>query len=109
MINRDLIIQNVLLESIKQLYREDYDFIRHDVSERCVCAKLAHYMQMGIQGKGNEFDSVKVDVEYKRTGDGDEKKYINTEKRIITSDLLIHKRGGRKLSSCRNEEDSESE
>ena len=39
---RDFIINRVLLPAIKELYEKDYGSIRIGVSERNICARLAH-------------------------------------------------------------------
>lgn len=45
MITRDIIINDILIPSLKRLYQEDYDNIRFGVSERNICARLAHHME----------------------------------------------------------------
>ena len=45
MIMRDIIINDILIPSLKRLYQEEYDNIRFGVSERNICVLLAHHMQ----------------------------------------------------------------
>ena len=45
MITRDIIIHDILIPSLKRLYQRDYDNIRFGVSERNICARLAHHME----------------------------------------------------------------
>ena len=100
MITRDIIINDILIPSLKRLYQEDYDNIRFGVSERNICARLAHHME-NIMREYDDSHSTKyfrnyyADVEYNRMGNGDMKQYENS-KRISTymvSDLLIQSRG----------------
>ena len=69
MIMRDIIINDILIPSIKQLYQEDYDNIRFGVSERNNCARLAHHMEniMRKYDRSNNnyyFCNYYADVEY---------------------------------------------
>lgn len=96
----DIIINYILISSLKQLYHEDYDIIRFGVSERNICARLAHHME-NIMREYDSSHSTKyfrnyyADVEYNRMGNGDLKQYENSEHRpkYMVSDLLIQSRG----------------
>lgn len=97
---RDIIIDNILKPSLKQLYQEDYDNIRLGVSERNICARLAHHMENIMReydrsNNSNYFYNYYADVEYNRMGNGDLKQYENSEHRpkYMVSDLLIQSRG----------------
>lgn len=102
---KELIINSVLIPSLKQLYAEDYDNIRLGVSERNICARLALYMESLIRSSdykkyGFDFSPYHVDVEYNRMGFGFAKRYaVDPEStRLMVSDLLIHQRyGGQNL------------
>ena len=102
---RDVIVQEILIPSLKKLYAMDYDNIRFGVSERNICARLAHHMENRmrrydkVNGEGL-FREYFADVEYNRMGNGDLKHYENSAHRPVymVSDLLIQKRGyGRNL------------
>lgn len=100
MVTKGIIINDILIPSIKQLYQEDYDNIRFGVSERNICARLAHHMEniMREYDRSNNsyyFYSYYADVEYNRMGNGDLKQYENSEHRpkYMVSDLLIQSRG----------------
>lgn len=102
---RDIIVKEILIPSLKILYAVDYDNIRFRVSERNICARLAHHMENlmrrydEMNGRGL-FKEYFADVEYNRMGNGDLKHYENCVQRPIymVSDLLIQKRGyGRNL------------
>lgn len=101
--DRDFIINHVLLPAIKELYEKDYGSIRIGVSERNICARLAHYMENIVKTseencENNSFE-IHADVEYNRIGCGDVKRIVvdseTDRKKAITSDLLLHVRGGR--------------
>lgn len=96
----NLIKDSILLPSITRLYQIDYDNIRFDVSERNVCARLAHHMENLMreydqQNNNNPFIGYYADVEYNRMGNGDIKHFENSEHRPqnMVSDLLIQSRG----------------
>lgn len=42
---RDVIVREVLIPSLIELYKVDYDNIRIGVSERNICVRLAHHMK----------------------------------------------------------------
>lgn len=88
------------MPSLQTLYKVDYKNIYYGVSERNICARLAHH----IENKMREYDrrnnsalfsGYYADVECDKMGDGDVKQYGNLQdrpKRMI-SDLLIQSRG----------------
>lgn len=99
-VTNNIIINDILIPSLKQLYQVDYDNIRFGVSERNICARLAHHMENIMR----EYDRINhtdyfwnyyADVEYNRMGNGELKMYENSEKlpRYMVSDLLIQSRG----------------
>lgn len=97
---RDVIINEVLIPSLTRLYETDYDNIRFGVSERNICARLAHHMENIMrkydkQNHKSQFVGYYADVEYNRMGDGQKKCFENSLKRpqYMVSDLLIQSRG----------------
>lgn len=90
---RDLIISRVLLPSLYDLYRKDYFNIRNGVSERNICARLAHHMEM-IMHEKHDYRDYFADVEYNRKNDGSGKHYDNKKKISpkMVADLIVHKR-----------------
>ena len=44
-ITNNIIVNDILIPSLKRLYQVDYDNIRFGVSERNICARLAHHME----------------------------------------------------------------
>ena len=97
---RDIIINDILISALKRLYQVDYDNIRFGVSERNICARLAHHMENIMREYDSSHDThyfnvYYADVEYNRMGNGEQKMYENSEKRprYMVSDLLIQSRG----------------
>lgn len=99
-VTNNIIINDILIPSLKRLYKVDYDNIRFGVSERNICARLAHHMENIMREYDSSHDTYYfngyfADVEYNRMGNGDLKQYENSEKRpqYMVSDLLIQSRG----------------
>lgn len=98
---RDIIINDILVPSLKRLYLVDYDNIRFGVSERNICARLAYHMENIMREYDSSPHTIKyfngyfADVEYNRMGNGNLKQYENSEKRpqYMVSDLFIQSRG----------------
>lgn len=97
---QETIFNRVLIPALQNLYKFDYDNIRLDVSERNICARLALHMENIMRrydaGKDNPlFAKYFADVEYNRMGNGDIKRYENSEHlpKEMVSDLLIQSRG----------------
>lgn len=104
MVNKDIIINDILIPSLRRLYEVDYLNIKYGVSERNICARLAHHMEniMREYDRKNNcyvFDDYYADVEYNRMGNGDPKHYENDKqlKQYMVADLLIQRRGYRNL------------
>lgn len=97
---KDIILHDILIPSLKRLYQEDYNNIKYGVSERNICARLAHHMEnimreYDAKNRTSFFTSYNADVEYNRMGNGDWKFYEDSQKRprYMVSDLLIQSRG----------------
>lgn len=95
-----IVLHGILIPSICKLYKEDFSNIRFDVSERNICARLAHHMEnimreYDAKNRTSFFTSYYADVEYNRMGNGDMKYYEDSLKRpkYMVSDLLIQSRG----------------
>lgn len=97
---KQILINEILTPAIYRLYQIDYDNIRFGVSERNICARLAHHLENIMreydqQHNSRIFQNYFADVEYNRMGNGDLKQYENSEHRpqYMVSDLLIQSRG----------------
>lgn len=100
MVDKAIVLYDILIPSICILYKEDFSNIRFDVSERNICARLAHHMEnimrkYDAKNRTSFFTSYYADVEYNRMGNGDMKYYEDSLKRpkYMVSDLLIQSRG----------------
>lgn len=86
-------IFNLLNKAIKRLYEQDRELLTNKVSERCVCARLAHHMECIKQENAYTFlEKYYVDVEYDRMEDSNPKHIVNNTRKNVC-DLLIHSRG----------------
>ena len=97
--NKEL-VEQILVQSLQRLYEIDETNIKYEVSERNICARLAHHMENIMreydrQHNSYYFQNYYVDVEYNRIGFGD-LKYFEDYKHVshyMVSDLLIQSRG----------------
>ena len=97
---RNNIIYDILLPSLCRLYDMDYDNIRFGVSERNICGRLAYHMENIMREFDRDHNSdlfihYYADVEYNRMGNGELKRYENSEHlpQYMVADLLIQSRG----------------
>ena len=93
---RDIVIYDILVPSLLILYEKDYFNIAAGVSERNICARLAHHMEHLMNNHNSGiFDGYFVDVEYNRMGFDSPKYYENHkhELKYMVSDMVIHSRG----------------
>lgn len=86
---------NVLLHCVEEAldkFNENESYlIEHDVSERCICAKFATYLEKTLLN--TQYKDYDVDVEYNRgRGGNDSAAKMMGGKKIVT-DLIVHKRG----------------
>lgn len=86
--NRITACLNSALQSFNQ--NEQY-LISRDLSERCICAKFASYLERTIAE--SEFREYVVDVEYNRGNRGNEYAAKVSKGHNIIVDLIVHKRG----------------
>ncbi len=99
-VNKNLLISEILIPSLNKLYEMDFFNILMGVSERNICARLAHHLENTMRDYDREHESslfhgYYVDVEYNRMGLGDLKHVMNSQNRsqYVVSDLLIQRRG----------------
>lgn len=97
---KQILINDILIPAINRLYQIDHDNIRFGVSERNICARLAHHIENIMHEYDQQHDDslfigYYADVEYNRMGNGDLKQYENSLHRpqYMVSDLLIQSRG----------------
>ena len=97
---KGIVLHDILIPSIYKLYKEDFRNIRFGVSERNICARLAHHMENIMReydscAESPLFTDYYADVEYNRMDNGRMKHYEDRLKcpRYMVSDLLIQCRG----------------
>lgn len=97
-IDKNIIVFEILIPALKRLYLVDFDNIKIGVSERNICARLSIHMEniMREFDLKNMFSNYFVDVEYNRMKNSDLIKSVDG-KGYIVSDLLIHERGNKNL------------
>lgn len=88
-------ISNVLLRYVEEALdafnaNESY-LIEHDVSERCICAKFAAYLEKTLLS--TQYKNYDVDVEYNRGRGGNDSATKTMGGKKIVTDLIVHKRG----------------
>ena len=93
-------LKKILILGIKELYSHDFKNIDDEVSERNLCARLAHYMECILKRNENLslFSRYFVDVEYNRMANGHPKMIANDQNKVVC-DLLIHSRGQLELDN----------
>lgn len=94
----DLIIK-IFKRGLKDLLETDKRVIDLDVSEQCICARLAFHMENHLRSYDKEhsssmFEGYYVDVEFNRMF-GEQPKYVcyDGDRHSVRADLLIHSRG----------------
>ena len=83
-------ILNIINETIYCFNIKESYLIKNNLSERCICAKFAHYLEVELSK--TKYKDYNVDVEYNRTVNSEGNIKTLEDKNIIV-DLIIHKRG----------------
>lgn len=84
-------IKGILNAAINRFNEQDKYLIEKDLSERCICSRLAFHIQQTLMS--SQFDDYVVDVEYNRGSKGIEKSPKALRNKKIVVDLIVHKRG----------------
>jgi len=84
-------IRNILETSINEFNEYEEYLIENDLSERCICSRLAFYIQQTLIT--SHFKDYTVDVEYNRGAKGKDKSPKVLHDKKIVVDLIVHKRG----------------
>jgi hypothetical protein len=85
-------ILDYLEQVILFVYKQDLDVLTNKVSERCVCARLAYYLEKILER--TFWDNYYVDVEYDRMEKASLKQIHGDKQHICV--LLIYNRGNNK-------------
>lgn len=85
-------LKSIVNSAIEEFNENEAFLIKNDLSERCICAKFALYLQSALNNTADFSDYI-VDVEYNRGMDGkDSNAKILYGKKIVV-DLIAHRRG----------------
>lgn len=84
-------ITECLNDAIDKFNSGERYLISRDLSERCICAKFASYLEKTVSA--SEFSQYIVDVEYNRGSKGNEYAAKMLQGKKIVVDLIVHKRG----------------
>ena len=86
---RQLMLRAIVQNTINYFNQNETYLISRDVSERCICSKLASYLEKAING--TEYSEYSVDVEYNRGLEERDPKSLGGKKIVV--DIIVHKRG----------------
>lgn len=87
-------LKRIVDNAITTFNNNELYLLENDLSERCICAKFAIYLQDKI-ATSRDYQDYVVDVEYNRGARGKdyEPKRLPNSNARITVDLVVHKRG----------------
>ena len=85
-------LEQIVTSAISSFNNNEFYIVNRDLSERCICAKFAQYLDNEVKQSG--LVGYDTDVEYNRGYKGNEyaMKRLDDGKLIVT-DLIVHKRG----------------
>jgi hypothetical protein len=88
-------LQRALFDALEELIAKDSYLLEHDLSERCIAARLSLYLQPRCE-------KYAVDVEYNRKGDSCKRLGLSDDcanyrdangESLVVPDLIVHARG----------------
>lgn len=89
--NLQTVIRQCVDKAIAAFNEKEEYLIRNDLSERCICARFAIYLDQEI--RSSDFSDYVVDVEYNRGYRKKEHAIKQLHGKNIIVDLIVHKRG----------------
>lgn len=84
-------IRWILERAIHTFNRNEQYLLANDLSERCICAKFAMYLERAV--RRSPFKDYITDVEYNRGMGGNDHAKKMLQGNDVTLDLIVHKRG----------------
>ena len=84
-------ILELFFKANKNFIKKNKDLITRDLSERCLCAALAHEVNKLLEV--SQYSQYYCDVEYNRNKEDAKQIYKNGKLQKVTCDLIIHSRG----------------
>lgn len=89
--NQQQELKSIVCRALETFNNQETYLIKNDLSERCICSKFAMHLTNALQD--SEYSEYIVDVEYNRGMDGNERSPKRANDKLITVDLIVHKRG----------------
>ena len=89
-------LANIVKRAIEEFNVAEIYLLDRDLSERCICAKFAMYLERALSS--TVYSDYCVDVEYNRGMNNDEYAQKSLNNRNIVVDLIVHKRGRQPLT-----------
>ncbi|MBR3666339.1 MAG: hypothetical protein IKN66_04170 [Ruminococcus sp.] len=86
----DRLLEDAINMAFELLYANDKYLIDHQVNERSIVFRFAHYLQSELE-KTKKYRRYNLDCEYNRNMDGP--KFIHEDEPGVYPDLIIHRRG----------------
>lgn len=90
MTNRQNRLLEIVNDTLQDFNEHEQYLITNDLSERCICSKLASYLEKHLYG--SEFSDYSVDVEYNRGNNNNERSIKRLDNKNIVVDIIVHKR-----------------
>ncbi len=84
-------ILDIVNDTLRDFNKNEQYLIINDLSERCICSKLAAYFERHFSV--TEFSDYSIDVEYNRGNPNDARAIKSLNNKNIVVDIIIHKRG----------------
>lgn len=80
-------------EALSSFFKNEKENILSDVSERSLCSRLAHYLEILLSKY--ELQDYYADSEYNRKQEGQVKTILNDKETVVTisCDVIVHSRG----------------
>lgn len=91
MTTKQIELKCIVERAISLFNSSEYYLLERDLSERCICAKFALYLEKVINN--TNYSDYFVDVEYNRGMNGNEYAKKMLKGRDATIDLIVHKWG----------------
>src|SRR5688572_8804798 len=83
---KDPAIGAAVADAIAQLFERQLAYLRRDVKEEAIAARLATYLT-------RHFSEYDIDVEYNKMGDAPKKVSWNEKQELVYPDIIVHRAG----------------
>lgn len=93
-------LKEIVRSAISAFNDKEKYLIENDLSERCICARFAMYLEDAL--RNTDYCNFVVDVEYNRGAMGKERGTKKLDAHPITVDLIVHKRAKDPMTGFQN-------